>query len=325
MMPRTTAAMIAASMFLLAAFAAGTPTATSSTNATGGVGAAACADVDSELLGLLFAEEHPSRDNATSCPKLAALHACDHPAHGPKIRAACPVSCGACPSKCSDATRTTLIDAEQSEHAARAKALAADANATVANGDHDDDDDAGGDDDDASSARRFGVTWCTPGTYRSGARRRARSHTSGCSTCSNLRCAEGKYRSGSCSGARNGYMCRACAGGKFKTGFQAANYRGPTPCTDKTKECGSGYYFTGGDDNHKTSNDATCTPCPGGTFKTGTNAASSCADKTKECGSGYYFTGGDDNHKTSDDATCTPCLGGTFKSGSKIVNLKRCL
>ena len=67
---------------------AGTPTATPSTNA------AACADVNSELLGLHIAEEHPSRDNATSCAKLAALHACDHPAHGPKIRVACPVSCG---------------------------------------------------------------------------------------------------------------------------------------------------------------------------------------------------------------------------------------
>ena len=72
---------------------AGTPTATSSTNATGGVGAAACAD-DSEMLGLLIAEEHPSRDDTTSCAKLAALHACDHPTNGPEIRAVCPVSCG---------------------------------------------------------------------------------------------------------------------------------------------------------------------------------------------------------------------------------------
>jgi len=143
-MLRATAAMIAASMFLLVAFAAGTPTATPSTNATG-VGAAACAD-DSEILGLLIAEEHPSRDDGKSCAKLAALHACDHPTHGPKIRAACPVSCGACPSKCDDATSTTLIDAEQSEHATRAQALAAAAAATDINttaavpGDDDDDD-----------------------------------------------------------------------------------------------------------------------------------------------------------------------------------------
>ena len=203
-------------MFLFA----GTPTATPSTNATG-VGAAACAD-DSEILGLLIAEEHPSRDDGKSCAKLAALHACDHPTHGPKIRAACPVSCGvsvgtslqlhvfqltcesrlgfitptcerpalrqlvphmgacaelchatcdaavhviascpfafgpapdglracqACPSKCDDTTSTTPIDAEQSEHATRAQALAAaaaaatDINTTAAVPGDDDDDD----------------------------------------------------------------------------------------------------------------------------------------------------------------------------------------
>jgi len=154
MMLRTTAAMIAASMLLLAAFAAGAPTATSSTNATG-VDAAACAD-DSEFLGLLIAEENPSRDNSTTgCAKLTALHACDHPMHGREIRAACPVSCGACPSKCGDVT-STLIDAEQSD----AQVLAADANTTVADGE----------DDDASGARRQVTSSLTaqdlPDTFR---------------------------------------------------------------------------------------------------------------------------------------------------------------
>ena len=87
-----------------------------------------------------------------------------------------------------------------------------------------------------------------------------------------------------------------------------------------TNGCVSGYYFTTGNNN-----DATCTVCADGKFKTGTTTAQSCEDKKTEddCSTSQYFTAGVDADKAEDDSTCTPCADGEHKTSKTACSPKR--
>ena len=93
-------------------------------------------------------------------------------------------------------------------------------------------------------------------------------------------------------------------------------------CLEKRTTCGAGQYFTAVDDEvnaphqkvHgvwrlRLARDDTCTWCPLGKFKAGSNNATSCTSKATTCGPGEYFTAGQDGHTQNDDTTCTACPG----------------
>ena len=117
-------------------------------------------------------------------------------------------------------------------------------------------------------------------------------------------------------------------------------------CTLKRVSCPEGQFFTAGSSS-KTSDDATCTTCGNGKFKTGTSVATACSTKRTTCPTGQYFTAGSNSQttlhavlnapegqfftagssKTSDDTTCTAqpkCKNGVLTSdeGALLKNTR---
>ena len=90
---------------------------------------------------------------------------------------------------------------------------------------------------------------CASGKYRSGSCS-GTTNGYGCNTCSNLNCASGKYRSGSCSGTTDGYRCYTCSNlncvsGKYRSGSCSGTTDGYRCITCSNLNCNSNQYKSG--------------------------------------------------------------------------------
>ena len=88
---------------------------------------------------------------------------------------------------------------------------------------------------------------CSTGQYLKGASATA---TGTCTTCSNDNCAGGSYRTGSCSGASNGYSCNTCSNancgsGAYRAGSCSGTSNGYGCTTCANANCASGKYRGG--------------------------------------------------------------------------------
>jgi len=107
---------------------AGVISASASPPAAAATPAGACADDANATQVLSSAEGQKAFGGPVSCAVLAAMHVCNHPTHGARVREHCTATCGACPDSTCDPDDAT-VDA------------ATDVNTTAAvRGDDDDDD-----------------------------------------------------------------------------------------------------------------------------------------------------------------------------------------
>jgi hypothetical protein len=126
-----------------------------------------------------------------------------------------------------------------------------------------------------------------------------------CTSCGNTQCAAGKYRTGSCSGTNDGYVCKTCTTcgtGEYKTG--GCSGTSDTACfACSNANCASGKYRSGSCSG--TTNGYTCTACASGKYKSGTNALTTCTPKKTFCATGETFQEGLSTTKDRDDTACT--------------------
>eukprot|EP00729_Bicosta_minor_P008162 gene8162-15104_t len=83
-----------------------------------------------------------------------------------------------------------------------------------------------------------------------------------CSTCANLQCPTGKYRTGSCDSKTKGYACTPCSNIKCaKNQYRAGVCSGTQNdySCNTHKPCPSNTYYVPSDDTHRT-----CPACPAG-------------------------------------------------------------
>ena len=139
-----------------------------------------------------------------------------------------------------------------------------------------------------------------------------------CSSCSNVNCRGGQYRSGSCGGTTNGYKCNTCSNqncpaNNYRSGSCRGTSNGMRCNTCRNINCGTNRYRVGSCGG--TSNGFSCRSCSSINCKSGYYRSGSCSGTTNSfkcnrcsninCGANQYRSGSCSG--TSNGLKCNTC------------------